>query len=122
MSEKEILTCVARLGNEYRDVLTLACSNSLMVETIKLPIINSFFQEYNNSVEAITKMKSLLTDKRIIIPNELKALFQQELDVYHPTDNQTPLISALLMCVLQVEEFFKQIYLDVFRQHYRRYY
>ncbi|MEO1431753.1 MAG: hypothetical protein AAFV71_22380 [Cyanobacteria bacterium J06633_8] len=115
LSEKEILDNLTRLSGEYRDVLNLACNNSLMVETIKLPLLDSYFKEFNNSTEAITKMKTLLTDERIMMPDELKPLFRSEFDVYDSTENQTPLVSALLMCLLQVKEFFQQIYLDVLR-------
>lgn len=113
LSEKEIIRNLTGISGEYRDMLDFACNNSLMTKTIKLPVSDAHFQEFNNSAEAIIKVKTLLTDKRILIPEELKLVFQQELEVYHPIDNQTPLVSALLMCVLQVQEFFEQIYLDL---------
>ncbi len=119
LSEKEILVNLTRISGEYRDMLDFACNNSLMIQTIKLPVSDSHFQEFYHPTEAIIKMKTLLTDKRIIIPEELKSVFQEELEIYHPTENQTPLVSGLLMCVLQVQEFFEQIYIDVFREPVR---
>lgn len=113
LSEKQILKNLTRISGEYRDILNFGCNNSLLTKTIKLPVSDSHFQEFNNSIEAIVKVKTLLADKRILFPEELKDLFQQELDYYHPVENQTPLVSALLMAVLQVQEFFEQIYLDL---------
>lgn len=119
LSEKEIIRELTRFSGEHRDILNLACNNSLMVKTLKLPVLDAHFREFNNSTEAITKLKTLLSDKRILFPEELKPLFQSELEIYHPTENQTPLLSALLMVVLQVDEFFQQIYLDLFREPVR---
>jgi len=115
LSEKEILNNLIKIRNQYHNILNIACNNSLMVETIKLPFLDTHFKEFNNSTEAITKMITLLTDERIIMPDELKPLFQSEFDIYNSTENETPLVSALLMCVLQVEEFFQQVYTDVVR-------
>lgn len=105
LSEKKIKSEVARLGSVYRNILSLNCNNSLMVNTVKNQLVRCSYEAFDNSIEAITKAKTLLNDKRIIIPQEYKQDYQQELDVYHPIENQLPLISGLLMCVLQVKDF-----------------
>lgn len=109
LSEKKIIANITRIGSDNRNILDIKCNNYIMTNVIdnqlsmpKHQFIDISYMDYNNSIEAIVRAKTLLNDQRIIIPNSLKPVFQEQLNTYHPTDNQTPLISALLMCMLQV--------------------
>ena len=89
------------LRKTYPDIDTVIINNPLMKDYIvdDYSLFSCQPLQLINSDNLISLFKALLTDKLIDVGEELKDKMNKEIGNYHPKDNETPIVTALLMCL-----------------------